>query len=86
MVFEFLQGKGFSVSSSVHFTLRQIMPERMYTCIYLFILFYFLFWLCRVACGILAPRPGIKPEPPAWEVWSLNHWTAREVLNVFIFE
>ena len=32
-----------------------------------------------MACGILVPRPGIEPAPPALEVWSLNHWTAREV-------
>ena len=33
----------------------------------------------HVACGILVPRPGIEPRPPAVEAWSLNHWTAREV-------
>ena len=33
----------------------------------------FFFWLRRVACGILVPRPGIEPVPPAVEVWSLNH-------------
>ena len=32
--------------------------------------------------GILVPLPRIKPEPPALEVQSLNHWTTREV---FIF-
>ena len=41
-------------------------------------LFFFFFWPC-VACGILVPRPGIKPIPPAVEVQSLNHWTTREV-------
>ena len=34
-----------------------------------------------VACGILVPRPGIEPVPPAVEAQSLNHWTAREVLT-----
>ena len=34
----------------------------------------------RVACGILVPRLGIEPVPSAMEVWSLNHWIAREVL------
>ena len=28
---------------------------------------------------ILVPRPRIEPAPPALEVQSLNHWTAREV-------
>ena len=32
-----------------------------------------------MACGILVPWPGIKPQPPAVEVQSPNHWTAREV-------
>ena len=32
-----------------------------------------------MACGILVPLPGIELTPPAVEVWSLNHWTAREV-------
>ena len=36
-------------------------------------------WQYRVACGILIPRPGIKPITPAGEVQSLNHWTTREV-------
>ena len=31
-----------------------------------------------MACGILVPQPGIESGPPAVEVWSLNHWTARE--------
>ena len=37
------------------------------------------FWPCCMACRILFPQPGIKPEHPALEVWSLNHWTTREV-------
>ena len=47
----------------------------------LFLLFYFIlfFWPCHVVCGILVPRPGIEPGPPALEAWSFNHWTAREV-------
>ena len=39
----------------------------------------FFFWQSREACGILVPRPGIQPVPPAVEAWSLNHWTTREV-------
>ena len=27
----------------------------------------------------LSPQPGIEPRPPAVEVQSSNHWTAREV-------
>ena len=32
-------------------------------------------------CGLLVPRPGIEPAPPALEAQSLNHWTAREILD-----
>ena len=40
--------------------------------------FFFFFWpRCR-ACGILVPRPGIEPVPPAVEAQGLNHWTARK--------
>ena len=37
-----------------------------------------------MAYKILIPRPGIKPAPPALEAWSLNHWTAREVLKIIL--
>ena len=40
--------------------------------------FFFFFFLAMPCSGILVPRPGIKPTPPALEAWSLNHWTARE--------
>ena len=36
------------------------------------------FKFLNAACGILVPRPGIKPVPPAVEVESPNRWTARE--------
>ena len=38
----------------------------------------FFFGLCCAACGILIPRPGIKPVPPAVKARSPNHWTTRE--------
>ena len=30
---------------------------------------FFCFWPCIIACGILAPWPGIKRAPPALEMW-----------------
>ena len=35
-------------------------------------------WLAFLACRILVPWPGVSPEPPALQVRSLNHLTARE--------
>ena len=32
-----------------------------------------------MACGILVPWPEVEPVPSIVEVWSLNHWTARDV-------
>ena len=32
----------------------------------------------RVAFRIFVPQPAIEPGPLAVEVWSPNHWTARE--------
>ena len=40
---------------------------------------------CPVACGILVPWPGIKPEPPAVEAWSPSHWTTREFISPFSY-
>ena len=39
---------------------------------------FFLFF-GHTTCGILVPRPGIKPLPLALEGQSLDHWTSREV-------
>ena len=43
--------------------------------------FIFIFWQRRVGHRILAPQ-GLNLCPPSMEVWSLNHWTIREVLTV----
>ena len=50
----------------------------LFVCFFLIHL-YFLFWPHCAACRILVPQLGIEPMLPAVEVWSLNHWTAREV-------
>ena len=38
--------------------------------------------VCPVACGILVPWPGIEPVPPVLGMWSLSHWTPREVWKI----
>ena len=37
----------------------------------------FIYCLRYLAFGILVPQPGIEPEPPAVEMQSPNHWTAK---------
>ena len=43
---------------------------------------FFFFWPHHAACGILIPRPGMEPVPPAVGAWSPKHWTAREFPTV----
>ena len=52
---------------------------------YLTLYFIFIFWPLHVACGILVPRPGIKPILPWIRTWNPNHWTAREVPGTVFF-
>ena len=40
--------------------------------------FFFFFWLCHVACGILVSQPGIETAPLAVRAQSPNRWTARD--------
>ena len=46
----------------------------------------FYFWPSCVACGILAPQPGIEPVPPASGEQNRNHWTSRQVPNLCSFK
>ena len=36
----------------------------------------------HAACGILVPRQGSEPAPPAVEAQNLNRWTTREVPKI----
>ena len=77
----FLEGKGSlrgrGGGSCYSFTDKRHSSSSFFLFLILSILF--VFWPCRVACGILVLRAGIKPTPPALEAWDLNCWTAREV-------
>ena len=44
-------------------------------------------WTLSCARWDLVHWPGIEPEPPALEAWSLNHWITREVpvINVCVY-
>ena len=46
--------------------------------------FKIFFFFGQEACRISVPPPGIKPSPSAVEAQNLNHWTAREVLRLFV--
>ena len=37
------------------------------------------------ACGILVLWPGIELTIPTLEAKSLNHWTTKEILDIFLF-
>ena len=41
--------------------------------------FVCLFWPHHMECRLLVPRPGIEPSLSLLEVWTLNHWTSREI-------
>ena len=60
-----------------------------------FFLIYLLIWLHRVlvvahgifSCTMWVLVPwGIEPGPPALGVWSLSHWTPREVPKLLLFQ
>ena len=43
-------------------------------------LFFFFNFACTTwHAWFSVPPPGIEPMPPAWETWSFNHWTDKEV-------
>ena len=62
-----------------HFSFHLFFIEVFIELVTILLLFSFMFWLFSYkACGILAPRLGIKLASPALE-GSLNQWTARKV-------
>ena len=63
------------------------MQEKWPSIIKIFFLYCFaLFWPQCTAVWGLSSRPGIEPGPHAFGVWSLIHWTAREVPCLHYFE
>ena len=48
-------------------------------------LLFFFFLFGRTLQQVELPHPGIEPEPPAVEAWSLNHWTTREAQQPITF-
>ena len=47
----------------------------------IYITYSFIYWPHHAACGILVPRPGVEPPPPALGAWSLNHWTLAVIFE-----
>ena len=54
-------------------------------CFCFFVLFCFVFWLRRAACGTLVPWPGVEPGPMAVKAPSPNHWTTREFPQILFW-
>ena len=52
--------------------------------VYSFFLSSFVFRPCHATCGLLVPRPGIEPTPPAQEHSHPNHWPPRPILGVCV--
>ena len=52
--------------------------------LFCFLFFFFFSWPYHTADGILIPQPGIETAPRTLEVQSLNPWTTREVLILFL--
>ena len=50
-----------------------------------YFIFYFVFWLRPVACGILVLRLKVEPRPLAVKAWSPKYWTAGEFLQYTFF-
>ena len=69
------------MESTEDFFFSQKNSERVSFC--LFVLFDLIFRPLCAACGIFFSQPGIEPTPLALEVWSLNHWTTRDVPSLF---
>ena len=57
------------------------LPTRVHQDTWVIYLCFLIFWPCHMACGILLPRPGMEPIPPAVAAWSLNRQTTKEVLG-----
>ena len=63
----------------IYFLIIFLLPLSEYVPHFYFFLFSIL-WPHPTAYRILVPQP----TSPAMEVWSLNHWTTREVPRVFL--
>ena len=58
------------------------MTEKYFKIVFRVFFFFLIFWPCRTH-GILVPRPGIEPVPPAVKVQSCSYWNTREVQSHF---
>ena len=66
-------GKGVDLEGDIKGAVKDILSLRC------FLSFSFSFFFCgQAACGILVPKPGIKPMPFAMVVWISNHQTTME--------
>ena len=67
-----------------HFFLLLFNPLLLSTCFLSAVFNLFFFWLCHMACGILAPQPGIKPATPALEVSTTGPPGKSPIFNLIL--
>ena len=56
-----------TISTNVIYFLGHSIGHSVLVFVCLLGLFFFFFWVSHKGCGILVPRPGIKPRPWHWE-------------------
>ena len=59
--------------------------KKIFIYVFLFVnVTLFIYWPHSMVCGILVPRPGMEPMPPAGEAQSLNYLTTRNVPELML--
>ena len=64
----------------LYYDTADTLKKRWHTELHTNVIIYFYFYFFgHTTCETLVPWLGIEPMSSALEVWSLNHWTTREV-------
>ena len=94
MIFFFVWFTSLSMIISKFTTLLQMALSHsfygqvIHHCIYAYSFWYIYLSVLCLRCSMFdlcwdiwdsIPWPGIEPRPPAFGVWSLSHWTTREI-------
>ena len=76
-----------NINYILYIVLQSVFSPIIYVCIWLCWVLVVATRIFSLHCGIrdLVPWPGIKSGLPALGVWSLSHWTSREVGAICFF-